>query len=83
MTDGSITEDSDTWLFGGKRVFKSFFGSEPCIDVYTIETIYSLLGSGITFPVNCLMENIYFSFYRLKLEEKIINKTDLWEMWTK
>ena len=50
MCDGSITEDSDTWLFGGKRIYKNFFGSEPCIDVYTIDIIKNLLGTSRILP---------------------------------
>jgi DNA excision repair protein ERCC-5 len=43
-TEGSITDDSDTWLFGGLRVYKNFFGSDPCIDFYSSDAIQSLLG---------------------------------------
>ena len=25
LSDGTITDDSDIWVFGGQRVFKNFF----------------------------------------------------------
>ncbi len=44
QTDGSITEDSDVWLFGAKRVYKNFFGSDPFIEFYSENVIKSQLG---------------------------------------
>jgi DNA excision repair protein ERCC-5 len=43
QTDGTITEDSDIWLFGAKKVYRNFFtGSQ--IDYYDNSTIKSILG---------------------------------------
>ena len=44
QTDGSITEDSDVWLFGGKRVYKNFFSTDQFIDSYSDTSIQSQLG---------------------------------------
>lgn len=44
QTDGSITEDSDVWLFGGKRVYKNFFGTDQFIEAYTNDCIANQLG---------------------------------------
>jgi DNA excision repair protein ERCC-5 len=42
--DGSITEDSDTWLFGGKRVYKNFFNQDKHVEFYRLEAIEQKLG---------------------------------------
>ena len=31
MTDGTITDDSDIWLFGGKNVYKNFFDNRKYV----------------------------------------------------
>jgi DNA excision repair protein ERCC-5 len=44
LTDGSITEDSDVWLFGAKRVYKNFFNSDQYIEFYSENVIKAQLG---------------------------------------
>ena len=44
QTDGTITEDSDVWLFGGKRVYKNFFSTDQFIDSFSDTAIQSQLG---------------------------------------
>uniref|UniRef100_A0A6E8VYF7 XPG-I domain-containing protein n=1 Tax=Anopheles coluzzii TaxID=1518534 RepID=A0A6E8VYF7_ANOCL len=39
MTDGTITDDSDIWLFGGKKVYKNFFNQQKLVLEFTIEGI--------------------------------------------
>lgn len=31
LTDGTITDDSDIWLFGGKTVYKNFFNQSKLV----------------------------------------------------
>jgi DNA excision repair protein ERCC-5 len=44
VTEGSITEDSDVWLFGARRVYKNFFSTDQFIDSYSNQVIKSQLG---------------------------------------
>jgi len=54
ITEGSITEDSDVWLFGARRVYKNFFSTDQFIDSYSHQVIKSQLGNYII--------NLYFCF---------------------
>jgi 5'-3' exonuclease len=42
LTDGTITDDSDIWLFGGKRVYKNFFNQKKLVMEYEVENIERL-----------------------------------------
>ncbi|XP_058822992.1 DNA excision repair protein ERCC-5 [Topomyia yanbarensis] len=42
ITDGTITDDSDIWLFGGKTVYKNFFNQQKLVLEYTIDNIERL-----------------------------------------
>lgn len=45
LTDGTITDDSDIWLFGGRTVYKHFFNQQKTVLEFkaeNIETLYSL-----------------------------------------
>ncbi|XP_062521708.1 DNA excision repair protein ERCC-5 homolog isoform X2 [Corticium candelabrum] len=44
QTEGTITDDSDIFLVGGKRVFKNLFNQNKYAEVYRTEDIYSVLG---------------------------------------
>ncbi len=47
ITDGSITEDSDIWLFGARNVYKNFFNPNQYIEHYSSSFIQSQLGKFI------------------------------------
>lgn len=42
LTDGTITDDSDIWLFGGGTVYKNFFNQSKLVMEYKIENIESI-----------------------------------------
>lgn len=39
LTDGTITDDSDIWLFGGKTVYKNFFNQSKYVMEFKAEDI--------------------------------------------
>lgn len=39
LTDGTITDDSDIWLFGGKTVYKNFFNQTKHVMEFKAENI--------------------------------------------
>ena len=43
LSHGSITDDSDIWLFGGQRVYKNFFNQNKTVEFYTDATIKAQL----------------------------------------
>lgn len=44
FTHGTITDDSDVWLFGGKRVFKNFFTQQKFVESYKDKEIFHHFG---------------------------------------
>ncbi len=43
LTHGTITDDSDIWLFGGQLVYKNFFNQNKQVEVYRAPDIQSQL----------------------------------------
>ena len=41
QTQGTITDDSDIWLFGGRRVYKNLFNLDRDVELYSVDTIES------------------------------------------
>ena len=39
LTDGTITDDSDVWLFGGRRVYKNFFNQGKYVEYFQADEI--------------------------------------------
>ncbi|XP_043210099.1 DNA excision repair protein ERCC-5-like [Amphibalanus amphitrite] len=44
LTEGTITDDSDIWLFGGRRVYKNFFNQKKFVECYQAGDIQGSLG---------------------------------------
>ena len=44
QTDGTVTEDSDIWLFGADTVYKNFFNQNQYIESYSKSVIETQLG---------------------------------------
>lgn len=44
QTHGTITDDSDVWLFGGRHVFKNFFNNNKYVEHYQYVDIQNQLG---------------------------------------
>ncbi|BFZ00205.1 hypothetical protein BsWGS_03244 [Bradybaena similaris] len=52
QTAGTITDDSDIWLFGGRRMYKNFFNQSKHVELYTYDSIYSHFGINRTQLIN-------------------------------
>ena len=44
QTSGTITDDSDVWLFGGRRVYRNLFNQGRDVELYTIDDVETVLG---------------------------------------
>ncbi|CAD5119273.1 DgyrCDS7901 [Dimorphilus gyrociliatus] len=58
LSHGTITDDSDIWLFGGQTVYKNFFNSDKYAEVYKFQDLHDTLCllSGCDYSVG--IENI-------------------------
>lgn len=44
QTHGTITDDSDVWLFGGRHVYKNFFSQNKYVEHYQYSDLQNQLG---------------------------------------
>lgn len=44
QTHGTITDDSDVWLFGGRHVYKNFFSQSKYVEHYQYSDLQNQLG---------------------------------------
>jgi DNA excision repair protein ERCC-5 len=51
---GTVTDDSDIWLFGGKTVYRNFFNQAKNVERYTSESISKNFS---TFFLNLAVKN--------------------------
>ncbi|KAK2853897.1 hypothetical protein Q5P01_006558 [Channa striata] len=52
QTNGTITDDSDVWLFGGRHVFKNFFSQSKYVEHYQYSDLQNQLGLDRTKLIN-------------------------------
>uniref|UniRef100_A0A8B9HTK3 Excision repair cross-complementation group 5 n=1 Tax=Astyanax mexicanus TaxID=7994 RepID=A0A8B9HTK3_ASTMX len=52
QTHGTITDDSDVWLFGGRHVYKNFFSNNKYVEHYQYVDIQNQLGLDRTRLIN-------------------------------
>ena len=45
QTHGTITDDSDVWLFGGRHVYKNFFSQNKYLEYYQYVDLQNQLGT--------------------------------------
>ena len=45
VTQGTITDDSDIWLFGGRRVYKNFFNNSKYVQVFKASDIFKVFST--------------------------------------
>ncbi|XP_037650003.1 DNA repair protein complementing XP-G cells [Sebastes umbrosus] len=51
-TNGTITDDSDVWLFGGRHVYKNFFSQNKHVEHYQFSDLQNQLGLDRTKLIN-------------------------------
>ena len=47
LTQATITDDNDVFLFGGRRVYRHFFSQDREVELYTSSELQQRLGSGM------------------------------------
>ncbi|XP_067890528.1 uncharacterized protein ercc5 [Heterodontus francisci] len=52
QTSGTITDDSDIWLFGARHVYKNFFNQDKYVEYYQYIHIHNQLGLDRTKMIN-------------------------------
>uniref|UniRef100_A0A3B5KU53 Excision repair cross-complementation group 5 n=1 Tax=Xiphophorus couchianus TaxID=32473 RepID=A0A3B5KU53_9TELE len=52
QTNGTITDDSDVWLFGGRHVYRNFFSQNKYVEHYQYSDLQSQLGLDRTKMIN-------------------------------
>ncbi|XP_041836782.1 DNA repair protein complementing XP-G cells [Melanotaenia boesemani] len=52
QTHGTITDDSDVWLFGGRHVYKNFFSQNKYVEHYQYSDLQNQLGLDRTKMIN-------------------------------
>lgn len=66
QTHGTITDDSDIWLFGGRHVYKNFFNQNKYVEHYQSADMQNQLGELNHFSTIILIFRICFYFKKKK-----------------
>lgn len=66
LTQGTITDDSDIWLFGGRRVYKNFFQQKKYVEFFESEDIVKVFSEfyEFLFRTPCYFLHKFFSYGR-------------------
>ena len=57
QTDGTITDDSDIWLFGGCKTYKNFFNQNKHVELFSYDRIVSHFG-GFNISYGSIFNNL-------------------------
>lgn len=49
ITQGTITDDSDIWLFGGRRVYKNFFNQGKYVEYFEADDLFKVFSKYVCF----------------------------------
>jgi len=75
QTQGTVTDDSDIWLFGGRRVYKNLFNQDRDVEFYTVDTIESdLCIHSITSIFTYLLTYLVFFISSVQLIYKLCSQ---------
>lgn len=75
-THGTITDDSDVWLFGGRHVYKNFFSQNKYVEYFQYSDVQNVLGQcshalRLHLPTNFLLmclpaqRAVFYTFFLL------------------
>lgn len=68
-THGTITDDSDVWLFGGRHVYKNFFSQNKYVEYFQLTDLQNVLGRcphGLLIAPTSFLLPAYFIFESCK-----------------
>lgn len=73
LTDGTITDDSDIWLFGAAKVYKNFFHQDKYVQYYHHEDIDQLLGKNMLILRKSALIFVILSYVKTNLLKLVYN----------
>jgi len=63
QTNGTITDDSDVWLFGGRHVYRNFFSQNKYVEHYQYSDMQNQLGQWLQLCVCACSVNFLCSWF--------------------
>lgn len=67
QTSGTITDDSDVWLFGARHVYKNFFSQNKYVEYYQYVDFQNQLGKPKVYLLNTVFNKTALPRIFLKL----------------